>query len=113
MSDTNEKTSLTPAQRLAANKVVANDINAASIGFTAEVWSQPDKGYSGVSVSKDGKKVGMLTINAAGFQKIRSYLRGTDIAPLAQVGFVPDSYTTVEQEYKGGGKKFDLSRLSR
>lgn len=108
----NENVKLTAAQRVAANKVVANDINKAGIGFAAEVWTQADKGYSGVSVSKDGKKVAMLTINAAGFQKVRSYLRGTDISALAPLGFVPDQYTTIETEYKGGGKKFDLARLN-
>lgn len=113
MSDT-VKTSLTAAQRLAANKVVAKDINDANIGFKAETWSQVDKGYSGVSLSKGGKKVAMLTINAAGYQKIRSYLKGTDISALAGLGFVPDQYSTVETEYKSvGGAKFDISRLSR
>ena len=112
MSDT--KTELSPAQRLSANKIVANDINAADLGFKAEVWSQVDKGYSGVSLTVGGKKVAMLTINAAGFQKIRSYLNGTDISGLATVGFVPDTYTTVEAEYKNaGGARFDISRLSR
>ena len=112
MSDT--KTELSPAQRLAANKIVANDINAAGLGFNAETWAQPEKGYSGVSLTVDGRKVAMLTINAAGFCKIRSYLRGTDISALAKVGFTPDQFTTVEAEYKNaGGARFDVSRLSK
>ncbi len=114
MAETNEKTTLSAAQRLAANKVVSNDINEAKLGFVAETWSQPDKGYSGVSLSIKGKKVAMLTINAAGFQKIRSYLVGTDISGLASVGFVPDQYTTVESAYKtAGGARFDVSRLAK
>ncbi len=112
MSD--EKTKLTLAQRTAANKQLENDLNAA--GFQAETWTVETgaKPGTGVNVSKNGKQFARITVNEAGFVKMRDALINADPELLEGVadaiGAQVDKYTERVKRY--GQQKFDISRLA-
>lgn len=107
-----EKTKLSLAQRTAANKQLENDLAAA--GFEAEAWTvTAPKPGTGVNISKAGKQIARVTVNEAGFVKMRDYVTTIDADDLEKiadaVGAVPDRFTEKVKRY--GVQKFDLSRL--
>lgn len=109
----NEKTKLSLAQRTAANKQLEADLIAA--GFNAEAWTVTTgaKPGTGVNISKGVKQIARITVNEAGFVKMRDYLKGVDAADLeaiaAATGAAKDKFTVEVPRY--GAQKFDLSRL--
>lgn len=113
MSEETPKTKLTLAQRVAANKQVEADLVKA--GFQAETWTVTNgpKPGTGVNVSKGGRQICRITVNEAGFIKLRDYLESapmTDIeAAIDAVGAGKDKYSLPVKRY--GAQKFDLSRL--
>lgn len=112
MSD-EPKTKLTIAQRTAANKQLEKDLIAA--GFGAETWTVTTgpKPGSGVNVFKGGKQFCRVTVNEAGFIKMRDRLEKADPADIQAVvdaiGAGVDKYTLPVARY--GAQKFDMSRL--
>ena len=107
------KTKLTLAQRTAANKQLEQDLIAA--GFQAEAWTVTTgaKPGTGVNVSKGGRQFMRVTVNEAGFIKIRDYLKGTTQeqfdAIADAIGAAKDKFSLEVPRY--GAQKFDLSRL--
>ena len=109
------KIKLTLAQRTAANKQLENDLIAA--GLSAESWTVATGAKPGTGVNvfdKTGKQICRITVNEAGFVKMRDVLRGADVEALELVadatGAQKDKYTEEVKRY--GAQKFDLSRLA-
>jgi hypothetical protein len=110
-----EQNDLSLGQRVAANKVIAEDINKAGQGLSAKVWTVAGKSQTGVNIYKDGLQFATATVNGAGFIKLRNFLVGTKPALLATLegfGIEKDQYTVSVPEYKVySGNKFDMARI--
>jgi hypothetical protein len=119
MSDENavqEKTELSLGQRVAANKVIADDINKAGNGLSARVWTVAGKSQTGVNIYKESLQFATATVNGGGFIALRNYLVGTKQALLEELvpfGIEKNQWTVTVNEYKQySGNKFDMSRIT-
>jgi hypothetical protein len=117
MAEDNAGPALTFGQRVAACKIIANDINKAGNGLSAQTWTtkSPKEG-TGIAAYNEGEKVAILTVNGRGYLTMRSYIKTLDpsvLVKLESYGFTPGKFTEPVETYQGPGKRFDSSRLAK